>query len=145
MCIYKNSRRQPIPKSLSLFIIRFKRGGEQSVVCMLRSEGHFQKRSSRSTQTHGVRARIANCEVNSPKMNSSRLPGEGHLSAKPTTRPPRRSKEDMYAQVRRLGWAGHSPLSADDEKGISQVGHPLAANDLRAMTVFVFSETPHRL
>jgi hypothetical protein len=51
----------------------------------------------------------------------------------------------MYAQVRRLGWAGHSPLSADDEKGISQVGHPLAANDLRAMTVFVFSETPHRL
>jgi len=71
-----------------------------------------------------------------------------HIAMSRATRlltPPRRSKEDMYAQVRRLGWAGHSTLSADDEKGISQVGHPLAANDLRAMTVFVFSETPHRL
>jgi hypothetical protein len=35
-----------------------------------------------------VLARIADYEVNSPKMNSSRLPEEDHLAAKPNSRQP---------------------------------------------------------
>ncbi len=42
-CAYMNGRRQPIPRSLPLFIDGFNRGGEESIVCLLRNDGHFQK------------------------------------------------------------------------------------------------------
>ena len=74
MCRYKNGRRQPISRSLSLLVGSFKRGGEESVVCLLRSNGHFLKAQQVNPR---VQARIANGLQLFPWLNSETCtPGE---------------------------------------------------------------------
>jgi hypothetical protein len=57
---YRNGRRQPIPDRSSI-VGGLERAGEEIVVCLLRSDGHFERAAGQS-RLMGA-SRIANSEV----------------------------------------------------------------------------------